>query len=91
MYESVESSLNLAGMVELVWVDCFSKFPLNLERYSKLREAKFKLCLVSPELQGRNGQAEIPEMGGLLSDNSFVFDAVCTKLPHHNVNYRNGC
>jgi hypothetical protein len=43
----------MKGMVDWVWVDCFSKVPLNREIYNILKDAGFKLCFVSPELQNQ--------------------------------------
>ena len=51
-YESIETALNLAGMIRWVWVDVFTSFPLDKVSYKRLKDAGFKLCLVSPELQG---------------------------------------
>lgn len=78
-YEVVESALTLAGKVDWVWVDCFSRFPLSGADAARLQQAGFKLCLVSPELQGRPADAEIPALRSLLAERGIVADAVCTK------------
>lgn len=80
-FESIETALSLAGMVEWVWVDCFTKFPLSSDDGARLREAGFRLCLVSPELQGRATEEEITKMQGELADRAIAIDAVCTKRP----------
>ncbi|HDR9239089.1 phosphatidylinositol-specific phospholipase C/glycerophosphodiester phosphodiesterase family protein [Burkholderia vietnamiensis] len=80
-FESIETALSLAGMVEWVWVDCFTKFPLSSEDGARLRAAGFRLCLVSPELQGRANEEEITKMQGELAERAIVIDAVCTKRP----------
>jgi hypothetical protein len=80
-FESIETALSLAGMVEWVWVDCFTKFPLSSEDGARLRAAGFRLCLVSPELQGRTNEEEITKMQGELAERAIVIDAVCTKRP----------
>jgi hypothetical protein len=49
-YEPLEFALKYAGKVDWVWVDCFTRLPLDSESYRRLRE-NFKVCLVSPELQ----------------------------------------
>ena len=41
--------------------------------------AGFKLCLVSPELQGRDAHSEIPALAKLLNEQAIAADAVCTK------------
>jgi hypothetical protein len=78
-FESVETALSLAGKVEWVWVDCFTHFPLTYEDAKRLKEAGFKLCLVSPELQGRNAESEIPALAVLLYERGIQADAACTK------------
>lgn len=80
-FESIETALTLAGRVDWVWVDCFTQFPLCGENARRLKEAGFKLCLVSPELQGRDANVEIPQLISLLEERSIMADAVCTKRP----------
>jgi hypothetical protein len=80
-FESIETALTLGGQVDWVWVDCFSRFPLSGADAQRLRDAGFKLCLVSPELQGRAAEAEIPALSSLLRDRGVRPDAVCTKRP----------
>lgn len=80
-FESIESALSLAGRLDWVWVDCFTRFSLNSDDARKLKEADFKLCLVSPELQGRSPEAEIPLLSETLVQQSINADAICTKRP----------
>lgn len=76
-YEPVESALALAGQVDWVWVDCFTRQPLDDRTYGLLKP-HFKLCAVSPELQGRD-VATIADYRRQLAD--YPVDAVCTKRP----------
>jgi len=78
-YESIDTALGLAGQLDWVWVDCFTRFPLDRKQALALRAAGFKLCLVSPELQGRAAPAEISGMRQWLGEQGIVPDAVCTK------------
>lgn len=80
-YESIETALSLSGRVDWIWVDCFTRFPLTKSDADRLHEAGFKLCLVSPELQGRSAEQEIPEMRSLLKGLAISIEAVCTKAP----------
>lgn len=80
-FETVETALSLAGQVEWVWVDCFTCFPLDRAAAERLRAAGMKLCLVSPELQGRTDPAEITALRALLAREGIVAEAVCTKAP----------
>ncbi|MFM6983083.1 MAG: hypothetical protein ACKOXF_03050 [Chitinophagaceae bacterium] len=76
-YEPLEFVMKFAGKVEWVWVDCFNDLPLNQENYQLLKE-HFKICLVSPELQGYE-VSRIEEFKQILS--GMQIDAVCTKRP----------
>ena len=78
-FESIETALSLAGQIDWVWVDCFNHFPLSGQDAKRLQGAGFKLCLVSPELQGRPAASEIPELAHLLIEQSIQADAICTK------------
>lgn len=80
-FESVDTALALAGKVDWVWVDCFTHFPLKKEDAFRLKNAGFRLCLVSPELQGRDAETEIPSLRRLLEEHGIKADAVCTKYP----------
>lgn len=59
-FESVETALSLARQIDWVWVDCFKSFPLDGRSAERLMQAGFRLCLVSPELQGRCAAREVP-------------------------------
>src|SRR6266702_4536197 len=76
-YESIETVLSLVGKAEWVWVDCFTRMPLDRAAYEKLA-GKFRLCIVSPELQGYPVDT-ISEFKTMLI--GFEIDAVCTKRP----------
>jgi hypothetical protein len=78
-YESIDTALSLAGKIDWIWLDCFTKFPIDHEGAAVLKRNGFKLCLVSPELQGRNSDNEIIEMRNFIQSNSILIDAVCTK------------
>jgi hypothetical protein len=80
-FESIETALTLTGKVDWVWVDCFTRFPLSHEDARRLKNAGFKLCLVSPELQGRDAETEIHLLIQLLGERGIHADAVCTKRP----------
>lgn len=75
--EGLDTILNMAGLASWVWVDCFSKLPINPEINIQLKKAGFSLCLVSPELQGR--PEDIPVYREKLHDMNIEFDAICTK------------
>lgn len=76
-HEPVQGALALAGKVDWVWVDRFTKMPLTPESY-RLLSGHFRLCVVSPELHGRD-VSEIRADRELLA--SYRVAAVCTKRP----------
>lgn len=80
-FEALETALTLAGQIDWVWVDCFTRFPLDRAGAATLQGAGFRLCLVSPELQGRDAATEIPALRGLLAELGIAAEAVCTKRP----------
>jgi len=80
-FESIETVLSLAGRVNWVWVDCFTRFPLTGEQAERIQGAGLRLCLVSPELQGRPAETEIPALIELLQQQKITAEAVCTKHP----------
>lgn len=80
-FESIDTALTLAGRIDWVWVDCFTRFPLDTSDAERLRDAGFRLCLVSPELQGRTNPAAISAMRNEVAAKNIRIDAVCTKQP----------
>ena len=80
-FEHVGTALSLAGMIDWVWVDCFTRFPITAPEAARLQAAGLKLCLVSPELQQRAPEVEIPAMRAFLDIEAIEIDAVCTRRP----------
>lgn len=79
-YESLHTVLALAGLIDWVWVDCFSRFPLERAELGALHQAGFRTCLVSPELQGRRDPEEIRALARQFAAWNLAPSAVCTKL-----------
>ena len=80
-FEAVETALTLAGQIDWVWVDCFTRFPLDAADARRLTDAGFKLCLVSPELQGRPAEESVPALRAQAEALGAPIAAVCTKRP----------
>jgi hypothetical protein len=78
-YESIDTALSLSGMVDWAWVDCFSCFPLNKDEASLLNNSGLKLCIVSPELQGREDRSHVIQFRNQIEQIGIKGDAVCTK------------
>lgn len=81
-FEGLDTIMKMKGRAQWVWVDCFTQLPLNRESYLAIKGAGYKLCLVSPELQGR--PENIENYRNLVEANNFIFDAVCSKQAYIN-------
>ena len=79
-YESINTLLNLSEKVDWVWVDYFTKFPLDKSQYEILKKVGFRVCIVSPELQGFPIE-ELLTLKKYLQNSNIIADAVCTKYP----------
>jgi hypothetical protein len=81
-FEGIETAMSLSGKVDWIWVDCFTHFPLTLSNARRLQtDGKFKLCFVSPELQGRTDVNYIENFRREVESLGIKGDAVCTKYP----------
>lgn len=72
-YETLESALTLKGIADWVWLDSFAGEPPSQKLVESIKK-HFKICLVSPELQGHPCE-KIVEFRPLTP----LLDAVCTK------------
>lgn len=78
--EGLDTIRNMAGRAEWVWVDCFTKVPIDKVSYQELKTLGYKLCFVSPELEGQ--EEKLSEYKAYLNEQGIVFDAICTKSYH---------
>lgn len=80
-FEGMDTIRNMRGRVQWIWVDCFTKLPITHQSFRELKDMGYKLCLVSPELQGREKDIEV--YGKYLKNEGITMDAICTKA--HNI------
>ena len=80
-YESIQTVINLANKISWVWIDCFNHFPIDRNDSIKLKNLGLKICLVSPELHGKDAHTEIPTLAHHIQSQKIEADAVCTKRP----------
>ena len=81
-FEGLDTILNMKNKIKWVWVDCFSILPIDKKVFDILKNNNFKLCLVSPDLQGQ--ESKIEKYRDFLNKNNIYIDAICTKL--NNIN-----
>ena len=80
-FEGIDTLQVMKGRVDWIWVDCFTKLPIDYDLFLQFKKMGYKLCLVSPELQGRD--ADIENYKTYLEAQEVEFDAICTK--HYNI------
>ena len=76
-FEGLDTITSMKGKVNWVWVDCFNKNPLTIDKYIILKKLGFKICFVSPELQ--NQPYKIEEYKTYFNNNNIKLDMICTK------------
>lgn len=76
-FEGLDTIKNMQGKVNWIWVDCFTIMPLTEEIALELKKMGFKICIVSPELQGQPEKIDIYKTQ--LKQQNIEIDAVCTK------------
>ena len=81
-FEGLDTIKNMQGKVNWIWVDCFTIMPLTEEIALELKKMGFKICIVSPELQGQPEKIDIYKTQ--LKQQNIEIDAVCTKT--YNIN-----
>jgi hypothetical protein len=75
-YEPIEHFIKCKEMYDYIWVDCFTKFPLNKENYDIFKSSYKKICIVSPELQKHD---KIEEYRKYIIENNIIPDMICCK------------
>lgn len=76
-FEGMDIIRNMAGKVDWIWVDCFTRLPIDNATYNEIKTLGYKICLVSPELQGQDEKIE--EYAQQLINEFIQADAICTK------------
>lgn len=76
-FEGMDTLRHMKGKAKWVWVDCFTRFILTRDIMNELHELGYKICLVSPELQGR--PEDIERHAEVICEIGILPDAICTK------------
>lgn len=74
-FEGLDTVRAMAGKCNWVWIDTFTRNPLTKEVANEIHRLGYKICFVSPELQG---QPELKEK--YLSEVKDEIDAICTDV-----------
>lgn len=77
-FEPIENYYKIKNMITWLWVDCFTKLPINNEVYSIFKNDGKKICIVSPELQ--NQFEKITEYRKYIMNEDIIPDAICCKM-----------
>ena len=76
-FEPIELYLLNHKMTQWVWIDCFTIQPLTNKIYNQIKNLDGKICIVSPELQGR--EDNILLYRDLFIENNIIPNAICCK------------
>lgn len=76
-FEGIDTILLMSNKIKWIWVDCFSKLPMDAEKYKIFKEHNYNLCLVSPELQHQDDKIELYKQ--YIYKEGIKFDSICTK------------
>lgn len=78
-YESRFTAFNLKGKIDWIWLDMFDDIvPLSVDDFKELQSSGISICIVSPELHGRD-KFSLAKVKSFLQDANIKPDAVCTK------------
>ena len=80
-YEDIKTINNLKKKINWVWVDHFSKFPLNKSISNSLKKKNIKICIVSPEIVKKTSIQKLKKLKNSIQKKNIHIDAVCTKNP----------
>lgn len=80
--EGIDTIENMAGRAKWIWVDTFTRIPIDKQTENHMHQMGYKLCFVSPELEAQPEKVDfyIKEIKGL----GLIFDAVCSKTAYIN-------
>ncbi len=76
-YEGMDTAIRMKGLIQWIWLDVFSCLAVNNQDIRCLRECGYKICLVSPELQGQPERIE--EYAAQMLESDWMPDAICGK------------
>lgn len=80
-FEDIKTVYNLTEKINWVWVDHFTKFPLNKIISNNLKKKNIKICIVSPELIKKTSIINIKKLKNFIQRKKIHIDAICTKNP----------
>ena len=84
-YENINTALNMKNKVNWVWLDCFKNYSFSINDLNKLKRNNFKLCLVFPDLHGREVRKKDINFFKKLKKNNLSIDLICIK--HKNLRF----
>ena len=77
-YEIIDNFINCKNMFSTIWIDCFTKFPLNKENYELIKNENKKICIVSPELQKKPEKIKLYR--NMIICENIIPDMICCKI-----------
>lgn len=79
-YESLQTVECMKPFVSWVWIDTFTRLPIDATILETFKDLGLQTCLVSPELQQQPERVEVYREW--MRTHGLQVDAVCTKAPY---------
>lgn len=80
-FEEIKCKNKLFKYIKWLWIDNFTRVPLNKKFFNYINKKEVKICIVSPELIKMSRVNEIINLKKKLKKMKIKVDAVCTKNP----------
>ena len=79
--ESSDTLFNIKSRINWVWLDCFKEFNISIKILKKIKRLNYKICIVSPNLHGRNISNKDKVFFKKIKKNKIKIDMICEKKP----------
>ena len=85
-YEDIKTINNLKKKINWVWVDHFSKFPLNKSISNSLKKKNIKICIVSPEIVKKTTIQNLKKLKNSIKKKIYILMLCVQKILKYGIN-----
>lgn len=76
-YETIDQLKYIHDIIQWIWIDCFTKLPIDNNIQKQIEQYNKKICIVSPELQNQHEKIKLYKCQ--LEQLKIIPDAICCK------------
>jgi hypothetical protein len=77
-FEPLSYANAMSRIASWIWLDCFNNIPIDSREFQDLKNMGYKICIVSPDLQGRGHDIDKYCLHYL--QNQMIPHAICAKI-----------